>query len=777
MAETAVAEPVVIDPAVAEPVVIEPTVDEPVVIEPAVDESVEETDPVSQPDSVNTETFAFQAEMNQLMSLIINTFYSNKDIFLREIVSNASDAIDKIRHLGLKDSSQLDSGKDFYVHITVDKTNNVFMIEDSGIGMTKTDLINNLGTIAKSGTKGFMEAIDSGTDLSMIGQFGVGFYSAFLVADKVEVITKHNDDDCYMWQSAAGGSFNIIKIEDSDMKRGTKIILHMKDDQKEYLDDNKVKGLVKKHLEYINYPISLWTETKTTKEVPIEEEEEEEEEKDEIDEEDDDKPTIEEVDEGEEEKKPKTKTITEVSQEWKELNTQKPIWCRNAEDVTHEEYENFYKHISGDWDGHMGVKHFSVEGQLEFKAMLFIPKRAPFNMYEQDKKVGNIKLHVRKVFITDTYDDIMPNWLSFVSGIVDSEDLPLNISRETLQKSQITKVIRKNLVKKSIELITELAEDRDKYKLFYDNFSKLLKLGVHEDNQNRDKLAELLRYSSSKSIDDMVPLNLYVERMKENQESIYYITGESKEHVEKSPFLENLTEKGFEVLYLTDPLDEYVVQQLKTYKDKKLVSITKEGLSLEKTEDEKKGFEETQKDYEDTCKVIKEVLGNNVTKVVVSDRMSESPCCLVTGEYGHTANMERIMKAQTLGNNMTMGQMKSQKTMEINPHHKILTGMKNLIEQDKTSKTVRDLVHLLYDTSMLVSGFSLDDSSRFSKLIHRMIVMGLDMDSDSDTTDQVEISDELSGDISGIVDENIEISADDMEAIEEVEESKMEEVD
>lgn len=726
-------------------------------------ESADVPDTVPEPVTTDTETFAFQAEMNQLMSLIINTFYSNKDIFLRELVSNASDAIDKIRHLGLKDTSHLDSGKDLYVHITLDKVNNSFIIEDSGIGMTKNDLINNLGTIAKSGTKGFMEAVEAGADISMIGQFGVGFYSAFLVSDKVQVITKHNDDDCYMWQSAAGGSFNISKVEDSDMKRGTKLILHMKDDQKEYLDDNKVKGLVKKHLEYINYPISLWTETTSTKEVPVEEEEEEEGSGDD----DDDKPTIEEVDEDEEEKKPKTKTVTETLQEWKELNTQKPIWCRSPDDVTQEEYEGFYKHISNDWDGHLGVKHFSVEGQLEFKSVLFIPKRAPFNMLDQNNKTGNIKLHVRKIFITDTYDDIMPKWLSFISGIVDSEDLPLNISRETLQKSQITKIIRKNLVKKSIELMNEIAEDDEKYNTFYQNFSNMLKMGVHEDSQNRYKLAQLLRYRSSKSLDSMTNLDTYIERMKEDQKNIYYITGDSAENVDHAPFLETLTKKGFEVLYLTDPMDEYVVQQLKTYKDKQLISITKEGLTLEKTDEEKTLFEETQKEYSDTCKTIKDILGDNVTKVVISDRMSDSPCCLVTSEYSQTANMERIMKAQAAGHNTMMGPMKAQKIMEVNPEHKILTGLKSLIEQDKTSKTIKDLVFLLYDTSLLVSGFTLDDSTRFSKLIHRMIILGMDMGDDNDNNDDEEIviGDEVS---ESVVDESL---------VPTTEDSTMEEVD
>ena len=677
----------------------------------------------------NKETYAFQAEINQLMSLIINTFYSNKDIFLRELVSNSSDAIDKIRHLSLTEQSQLDSGSSFYIHIKPDKENNTLTIEDSGIGMTKNDLVNNLGTIAKSGTKGFMEAIQSGEDLSMIGQFGVGFYSAYLVADNVQVYSKNNEDDCYLWESSAGGSFTVSKMEDiTDLKRGTRMVLHIKEDQKEYLEETKLKELVKRHSQYMNYPISLWVEKSEEKEVTDDEAEEDDvEEKDE-------EGKVEDDDGEEKEKKKKTKKVTEVSYHWDELNTQKPIWCRSSDDVTHEEYESFYKHLSNDWEGHLGVKHFSVEGQLEFKSVLFLPKRAPFDLFEPSKKKSNLKLYVRKVFITDNCEELVPEWLSFMSGVVDSEDLPLNISRETLQRSQIMKVIKKNLVKKSLELFNELAEDEEKYETFYKNYNKPLKLGLHEDSQNRSKLADLMRFESSSSDGKQISLASYLERMKENQQSIYYITGENKDSVEKSPFLEKLLSKGLEVLYLIDPIDEYVVQQLKEYKEKKLVSITKEGLEIEKTDEEKETFEQVKKDYEEVCKRIKEVLGDSVSKVVVSDRMSDSPCCLVTAEYGWTANMERIMKAQALKDVSMASHMKSQKIMEVNPNHKILVGLKNILDKDKNDKTAKDLVHLLYDTSLIVSGFGLDDSSQFSKLIHNMIVLGLNMDPEDESS-------------------------------------------
>ncbi len=714
-----------------------------------------------------TKKYTFSADINQLLSLIINTFYSNKDIFLRELVSNSSDALDKIRYQSLTDDSVLGDYKDLEVHIIPDLENNQLVIRDYGIGMTRQDLINNLGTIAKSGTKSFMEALKAGTDVNMIGQFGVGFYSAFLVADTVEVHSKHNTDNQWCWSSNAGGVFNISPSNQEDLGRGTKLILHMKEDMKHYLQEDQIRKIIRKHSDFIDFLIKLRTTKEEEREVTDDEcdlptesttdtttdsttdsttesttdtttdsttdsttESTTESTTDTTTDTTTDNVTVEDV---EPESKKKTKKVKEVIKDWEPLNFQKPLWTRKPEDISHEEYASFYKAIANDYEEHAAVKHFSVEGQIEFKALLFIPKRAPFDLYDKGmKKMDNIKLYVRRVFIMDKIDELFPQYLCFMKGVVDSEDLPLNVSREVLQQNKITKVMRKHLIKRAIELIEELAEDTEKYKSFYESFSKNIKLGIHEDTQNKDRLAKLLRFRSIKQ-DSMIGFQEYIDNMPQGQKSIYYISGESYDSLKGAPFMEMLLSKGYDVLVMTEPMDEYCMNQLKHFNEKGIECVTKEGLMLETTDEELTSFTERVKQLEPLCKKIKDLLGASVEKVTVSPRLVTTPCVLVTSTYGWTANMERLVKAQALTDHSTQVQsqfMAAKKTLEINPNHPVVNKLETMCEDSEQSGHFSNITHLMFDTAQISSGFTLNEPAKYANHINRLIALGLDIELD-----------------------------------------------
>lgn len=641
-----------------------------------------------------TETYAFSADINQLLSLIINAVYSNKEVFLRELISNASDALNKVRYESLKNPSYLDNENNLEIKISFDKANKILKIRDTGIGMVKDELINNLGTIANSGTKKFLESIAdmAGNGSQFIGQFGVGFYSGYLVANKIVVISKHNDDEQYLWESNGNGTFDIQRDDtDYQLKRGSILMLHLKDEMTEYLEDSKISELIKKHNQFIEFPI--YVETQKTREVELEP-----------------------AEEGKE-----TQKVNETYFEYDQINKDKPIWCRNVKDVTEDEYSDFYKSMTGDYDTYLDVLHFTIEGQVEFKGLLYIPKRSPIDLFDgQTKRKGMIKLYSRKVFITDDCEDLLPEYLKFVRGVIETEDIPLNISRETLQQNKIIKIIGKNIIKKAFEMFSRISENPEKFRTFYEQYNKSIKLGVHEDSTNRNKLVPLLRYETSNSNGDLISFDDYVENMKSNQPSIYYITAESVKSIANSPFLEKLKVKNYEVIYMCDPLDEYITQQVKDYKDKKLICITKENTDIGSDESEKEEFEKLKTEYKNVCDYIKSTLSDDVEKVIVSNKLADYPCILTTSEFGWTANMQRILKAQTF-NKPEMNYMMGRKILEINPNNKIIQKIKHRIDNDNINSQLTDLISLLYDITLQASGFTLEDPSKFSNRILKLI--------------------------------------------------------
>ncbi|KAL0314563.1 UNVERIFIED_CONTAM: Endoplasmin [Sesamum angustifolium] len=670
----------------------------------------------------NAEKFEFQAEVSRLMDIIINSLYSNKDIFLRELISNASDALDKIRFLALTDKEVLGEGDNtkLEIQIKLDKEKKILSIRDRGIGMTKEDLIKNLGTIAKSGTSAFVEKMQTSGDLNLIGQFGVGFYSVYLVADYVEVISKHNDDKQYVWESKADGAFAISEDKwNEPLGRGTEIRLHLRDEAQEYLDEFKLKELVKKYSEFINFPIYLWASKEVDEEVPADE-----------DESSDDEETT--------------------------------IWLRNPKEVSDEEYTKFYHSLAKDFGDEkpLSWSHFTAEGDVEFKAVLFVPPKAPNDLYESyyNSNKSNLKLYVRRVFISDEFDELLPKYLNFLKGLVDSDTLPLNVSREMLQQHSSLKTIKKKLIRKALDMIRKLADedpdesnDKDKkdieesgdsnekrgqYAKFWNEFGKSIKLGIIEDATNRNRLAKLLRFETTKSDGKLTSLDQYISRMKSGQKDIFYITGTSKEQLEKSPFLERLTKKNYEVIFFTDPVDEYLMQYLMDYEDKKFQNVSKEGLKLGKDPKDK----ELKESFKELTKWWKGALASeNVDDVKISNRLSDSPCVVVTSKYGWSSNMERIMQSQTLSDASKQAYMRGKRVLEINPRHPIIKELRERVVNDPEDESVKQTAQLVYQTALMESGFLLNDPKDFASRIYSSVKSSLNISPDATVEEEDDV--------------------------------------
>ncbi|XP_037086645.1 endoplasmin-like [Pollicipes pollicipes] len=674
-----------------------------------------------------SEKHVFQAEVNRMMKLIINSLYKNKEIFLRELISNASDALDKIRLLSLTDRNALNATPEMSIRIKADKENKMLHITDTGVGMTKDDLIKNLGTIAKSGTSDFLAKMSESNDVQeltdMIGQFGVGFYSSFLVSDNVIVTSKHNDDKQYIWESDSA-SFSIAEDPRSDtLKRGTTVSLVLKEEAQDFLELDTLKKIIKKYSQFINFDMYLWESKTEDVEEPVEEDEKPEEEKEKSE---DGEVEVEE----EKEEKPKTKTVSKTTWDWVKQNDAKPIWTKKPADVEDTEYNEFYKALTKDSKDPLAKTHFVAEGEVTFKSLLYVPRVAPTDMLRNyGTKTENIRLYVRRVFITDDFKDMIPSYLSFVRGIVDSDDLPLNVSREDLQQHKLLKVIKKKLVRKVIDMLKKL-NDED-YEQFWKEYSTSIKLGVFEDASNRSRLAKLLRFFTSHDEEEQTSLADYVKRMKDGQDHIYYVAGADRKECESSPFAERLLKKGYEVLYLTEPIDEYAVSSLPEFEGKKFQNTAKEGMKLKEDVD---SMEELEKTYEPLTKwLADDVLSEEVGKVAVSNRLTSTPCALVASQFGWTGNMERIVTSQTHtkaddpSRQYYMGQ---RKTLEINPRHPLMKELLRLVEEGSTDETTRDMARMLYRTSVLRSGFQLKDTVSFASSIETMMrkTLGVPLD-------------------------------------------------
>merc|ERR1712088_823830 len=705
------------------------------------------------------------------MDIIINSLYTDKQVFLRELISNAADALEKARFHSVQDDSFLGDTKDLEVKIEHDPEAKTISIVDTGVGMSKADLINNLGTVAKSGTTNFLEAMAEGGDANLIGQFGVGFYSAFLVADKVSVTSKCNEDPVqHVWESSADASFTVVDDpRGNTLGRGTRVTLHLKEDAHDYLSEDKLKDTTKKYSQFIQYPI--YVKVKKEVEAEAEEDDDDDDDKEEEDKDEEKKDDVETKDddekEEEEKKAPKKKTVFE----WEQVNTQKAIWLRAKEDVTEEEYTEFYKSISKDYLDPLAYTHFNAEGEIEFKSILFLPKKAPFDMMDNYwTKKSEVKLFVRRVLVAEKFDELLPRYLNFVRGVVDSDDLPLNVSREQLQQNKIMKVISKKLVRKVLELMKKLAkeeegEDDDEEKedgddekkeskdddkadeekkdkkdddekswtKFWKEFNKNLKMGCYEDDSNRSKLSKLLRFRTTKSEDKEVSLDKYLDRMQESHESIYFMSGDSIDTMKKAPALQIFKKKDLEVLMLDDHLDEPCLQKLADYEGKKFVSIQKADVKLDETEAEKKKFSKVKDMYKPLTDWWKEKLtdltekgalkdaGVKVEKVEVSKRLTESPVVVVTSQFGYSAQQERVMKAQAFQNKDQLSMMSGRKTLEINPNHPVTADLLTKVKASKDDKAAADSAQVLFQTALIESGYEIADPSALVNRVYRLM--------------------------------------------------------
>ncbi len=607
-------------------------------------------------------TRKFQAEVSRLLHLVVNSLYSNKEIFLRELISNSSDAIDKLKLAALTDDSVITEDEDPSIRIQVDAEAKTITIADDGIGMSKDELARNLGTVAHSGTLKFLQESDH-ADASLIGQFGVGFYSAFLVADHVSVTSRPpNSDEAWTWSSDAQESYTLAPAERET--RGTTIVLHVKDEQTDFLDAWRLRSLVTRYSDYVSHPILL------------------------------EQPTY-----GED---------GEPGKEWDKVNEASALWTRPSDDITDEQYNEFYRHLSHDFTDPAARTHFKVEGTQLFTGLLFVPGKPPFDLFWRNQPYG-VRLFVNRVFIMDDADAVVPGWLRFIKGVVDSDDLPLNISRELLQESRVTRTIRKQVVKKTLAMLSDLADnDAEAYETFWGHFGPVFKEGLHEDRANASKLAPLLRYRSS-GVDGLTSLAAYVERMPEGQEDIYYAIGESEAAVAGSPHLEALEAKGFEVLYMTDPIDEWAVQGLGEFDDHKLVSAAQADLDLDESDEAKKEREEATEELQPLLDRFGAVLTEQVKEVRLSARLTDSPCCLVVPEGGQHAYLERLMRAHDPTT------PKTKRILEVNSSHPLIRNLATLHSDSPESADVTTWIETLYDQVLLAEGSPVVDPGKLAR--------------------------------------------------------------